>query len=348
MFAKTLKKSLIPKYTSKLGIEYSFKEYLADKHLDKYGALAKKYLFNQRALPVLFVGEKVLAGRIEIEEGLYKALSNLKSGKIKNINVLEGLEARNLYLAKKKLVSKFKSWSFATVVGAGLIDGINPCAFATIVFLISYLAYAGRRKRDVAIIGGIYTFSVFITYMAVGLVFFDIIDRLKGVYTAVSAVIFYFTLLICITFAIITLYDFIKALNKKTGEMKLSLPKKLHQKIHKVIREKIKMRSLVISGIIIGFLVSIFELACTGQVYLPTIMFILHKSELKASGFLYLLIYNIAFIIPLLIIFILNLGGVSSKRLSGFLEKNLALTKFLLFVLFAGITVYLIIERFLS
>jgi cytochrome c biogenesis protein CcdA len=296
---------------------------------------------------VLFVGDKVMAARIEIEEGLYKALSDLKEGKIKNINVLKSLSGENLSVAKKKLVTQFKNWGLATVVGAGLIDGINPCAFATIVFLISYLAYAGRKRRDVAVIGGIYTLSVFVTYMAVGVIFYDVIDRLKGIYSAVSNVIFYFTLAMCIIFAGFTLYDFIKALKKKGDEMKLSLSKKFHQKIHKVIREKIKMRSLVISSIIIGFLVSMFELACTGQVYLPTIMFILHKSDFKSSGLLYLLIYNIAFIIPLLIIFVLNLTGVSSKKLSGFLQKNLALTKILLFILFAGISAYLILERFI-
>lgn len=287
------------------------------------------------------------AGRIAIEEGAFNALKKYKNGKLKNVDILNQISQGDVRKAKKGLLKRFKRWGLGTVITAGLIDGINPCAFATIVFLISYLAYAGRKKREVAIIGTIYTLAVFITYMAVGIIFYDVIDRLRSAYNVISAIIFYFTLSLCLGFAVFTLYDLIKAMKKKTDEMALTLPKKLKQKIHKVIREKVKMKGLVISSIIIGFLVSMFELACTGQVYLPTIMFILHKSSLKTSGLLYLLIYNIAFIVPLIIIFVLNLLGVSSEKLQSFLKKNLVLTKVLLFILFVGIAVYLVIERFL-
>ena len=342
-----VKEEFVPSYTKKLGIAYKFTEYIADKHLDTFNALVKKYGFNRNALPVLFVSDKILSGRIEIEEGLYKILEDYKKGKFPNVNVLSSLSSTDRTQARQQVVSEFKTWNLGTVIGAGLIDGINPCAFATIIFLISYLAYAGRRRKEVIIIAAIYTVSVFITYLAVGVIFYDIIDRLRGAYNVISAVIFYITFGLCVIFAIFTFYDFIKALQRKTSEMSLTLSKKFKQRIHKVIRERVKMRGLVVSSIIIGFLVSMFELACTGQVYLPTIMFILHKSNLKSTGLIYLVIYNLAFILPLVTIFILNLAGISSERLQKFLHKHVALTKAFLFLLFAGIAVYLVFDRFI-
>ncbi len=336
----------IPKLTKSLKIQYEFKELIVDKHLDLLLALSSKYVFNPKAIPVLFVGNKPLAGRIEIYSELKQTLQDYKNGNIKNVDVTKQIVQKQKKKAQQRIVKKFKSWNAGTIIGAGLIDGINPCAFATIIFLISYLAYAGRKKRQVFIIGSIYTIAVFITYMAVGLVFFDVIDRLRSAFSIISGIIFYFTLSLCVVFAVFTFWDYLKALSNKSSEMKLTLPLKIKQKIHKVIRDNVKMRGLVISSIIIGFLVSMFELACTGQVYLPTIMFILHNSSLKAQGFLYLLIYNIAFIIPLIIIFALNLAGISSKRMGDFLHKHLALTKLLLFLLFTGITIYLILQRF--
>ena len=44
---------------------------------------------------------------------------------------------------------------------AGLIDGVNPCAFATIIFLISMLAFLVQGKREMLTIGFGFTFAVF-------------------------------------------------------------------------------------------------------------------------------------------------------------------------------------------
>jgi len=52
-----------------------------------------------------------------------------------------------------------------------------------------------------------------------------------------------------------------------------------------------------------GFLVSVLELACTGQIYLPTLIFISHVPELRANALIYLLVYNFMFVIPLIVVF---------------------------------------------
>jgi cytochrome c biogenesis protein CcdA len=57
---------------------------------------------------------------------------------------------------------------------------------------------------------------------------------------------------------------------------------------------------------ITGVVISIIELACTGQVYLPTILFVLGVPELRLQAGVYLVLYNLMFVLPLVVVF---LGG---------------------------------------
>ena len=99
---------------------------------------------------------------------------------------------------------------------------------------------------------------------------------------------------------------------------------------------------LIVSALITGFLVSLLEAVCTGQVYLPTISFVLKSTTLKLQALGYLLLYNIMFIVPLIIIFVLALLGTSSQQFANFLKKHLGLIKILMIVLFFGLGIYLL------
>ena len=59
-----------------------------------------------------------------------------------------------------------------TLIGAGLFDGFNPCAFATVILFVSMLAAAGRDRRTILAIGISFIVAVFVTYYALGVAFF--------------------------------------------------------------------------------------------------------------------------------------------------------------------------------
>jgi len=94
--------------------------------------------------------------------------------------------------------------------------------------------------------------------------------------------------------------------------------------------------------LITGFLVSLLEAVCTGQTYLPTITFILKTTTLKLHALAYLVIYNLMFVVPLFIIFIFALLGITSGQFSNFLKKHLLLIKLLMAILFFGLGIFLI------
>jgi len=82
----------------------------------------------------------------------------------------------------------------------------------------------------------------------------------------------------------------------------------------------------------------------TGQVYLPTIVFVINNTSLKTTGLFYLFLYNLMFPIPLFIILLLTLIGITSKKIAEFSSKNLALSKLLLALLFVVLGCYLILQ----
>ena len=66
-----------------------------------------------------------------------------------------------LSFSQKAFLEKFREISPLTLISAGLIDGINPCAFAVIVFFVSFLAVYGYKKQEIVCIGIFYILAVF-------------------------------------------------------------------------------------------------------------------------------------------------------------------------------------------
>jgi hypothetical protein len=80
--------------------------------------------------------------------------------------------------SEASIFARFRSFGAFTVAGAGLIDGLNPCAFATIVFFVSYLAFLDRKGREVLAVGGAFALGVFVTYLLVGLGMLRVLEQL--------------------------------------------------------------------------------------------------------------------------------------------------------------------------
>jgi hypothetical protein len=77
----------------------------------------------------------------------------------------------------------------------------------------------------------------------------------------------------------------------------------------------------------LGVVISFLELACTAQVYLPTIIFVISVPELKARATLFLLLYNMLFVLPLVVVFVLAYYGTGAKQFSNFLQQRASTVK---------------------
>ena len=102
---------------------------------------------------------------------------------------------------------------------------------------------------------------------------------------------------------------------------------------------------LIVAAFVAGVVISFLELACTGQVYAPTILFMLKSGGDRIGALSYLGIYNICFILPLLVIFGFAYIGLTSEKLTKLLQNNAAFVKFGTALLFLVIFVSLVINR---
>ena len=113
--------------------------------------------------------------------------------------------------------------------------------------------------------------------------------------------------------------------------MTLQLPGFLKERIRGVVRSGARARNFVVAAFISGILISLLELACTGQVYAP-IIYQIQRGKLDAV--LWLVIYNLAFITPLVVLFLLAYGGLRSETLIAFQTRRTATVKTALGILF--------------
>ena len=95
-------------------------------------------------------------------------------------------------------------------------------------------------------------------------------------------------------------------------------------------------------SILLGILVSIFELVCTGQIYFPTIAYMIKAQTHRMNAIMYLILYNAAFIIPLLVVLVAVTTGMSIKRIEIWFKSHLGLSKIGVTLLFGVLTIVLL------
>jgi cytochrome c biogenesis protein CcdA len=244
--------------------------------------------------------------------------------------------AQELAAARRRLQDLGASFTLPTVLAAGLIDGINPCAFAVIVFLVSYLTLTGRLGRRFALLYGlIFSAGVFTCYFLIGLGFFQLLDLLQA-WQPLMRWLFALLGVLCIAFGIGGVIDTVAAARGGAAKMKFGMPKALHRVVHRLIREDVSRGALGFGAFLIGIAVSGIELVCTGQIYLPVIVFINSNAPgIRSLGLLTL--YNLAFILPLLVVVVLSAAGLGSEALAGWARRHAVLTRALTCVLVFGL-----------
>jgi cytochrome c biogenesis protein CcdA len=235
--------------------------------------------------------------------------------------------------AMKEQVGKL---TFIGLFAIGFVDGINPCAIATMIFLISFLGTQQRTRRDVLKIGLAFTGTVFITYLSIGLGVFKMLTLFKQNYW-VSFSIRAIAVGVAVWVAVVSIWDAVRYYRTHDArEMKMQLPKGVKMLIHGVIKGNLTSNKLVAGAVITGFLVTLLMGVCTAKIYLPTIVAMTKNSTLRLRGWLLLILYNFLFVLPLLIVMVCAAFGMKWNRLSKFTQKHLALMKVLLaLVMFA-------------
>ncbi|MBI5574332.1 MAG: DUF1573 domain-containing protein [Elusimicrobia bacterium] len=326
LFCIELRKNIIPAYQKKYAIKIELFEYSVDepKNYSALVFLEKKSQKTLNKIPVIFIGDDLVGGKEEIKKQLPLLLE-----KYKKLGFCKKIEIPIEKIPETKPIEKLK---ILPVVFAGLIDSINPCAFATIIFLITYLSMILKKQKSEVLLTGIcFIVGVFITYFLIGLGLFKFIQKISGI--GIISKIMYFLIG---GFAIFISYQNLRdAITIKKGigigdsSIKTKLPNVLRWKIYDVITKFTTFKYLLPVAFLIGSIITVLELFCTGQIYLPTIIYIIGLPEYRMSGIFYLLLYCFLFVLPLIFIFSLFYFGLNIDRLEAVFRQKIFIVKLL-------------------
>ncbi len=179
------------------------------------------------------------------------------------------------------------------IVVSGLLDGINPCAFAVLLFFLAFLFAVMKNapmrdiKNRMIKVGAVYIAAIYIGYLLIGV----------GLLGAISLspfpnLIALIGALLVIVLGIISIKDYFYYGRGISLRIPYSQWKTIAKLIHK---------ATIPSTFLVGLLVALVEFPCTGGIYVA-ILGMLAAKETQIRAITYLLIYNLAFVLPLVLI----------------------------------------------
>ncbi|UCG30920.1 MAG: hypothetical protein JSV53_03330, partial [candidate division WOR-3 bacterium] len=195
---------------------------------------------------------------------------------------------------------------------------------------------------DIVMMASSFISAVFIAYFLIGVGAYNILKYLVG-YDIVAKIVFLVFGLIAFILAILSLRDYLYAKKGQLDKMLLQLPLGIKQRIHRDIKEKTATGGIVLGSFVAGLLISFLEFGCTGQIYLPTITFMISKAGWQLKPVFALIIYNVMFIVPLILFAIVAII-FTTQRITKTLNARIPLIKILTAVLFFALGVLLIMS----
>lgn len=203
-----------------------------------------------------------------------------------------------------------------TIFSLAVVDAVNPCALAVMTMvLVSLLLQNPTKKRNILLGGLSFSIAVFILYFLYGLIMIQFFSHIIPETGFLSNYLFKGFGLFAIGLGLLNLKDY---LNYKPGGIGTEMPIQMRPKV-KLIIKKITSPT---GAFFIGLLVTLFLLPCTIGPY------IIASGKLSVLKFFatipWLLIYNLIFIIPMIIITLIIYFGVSTvDKIGGWKEKNI-------------------------
>lgn len=320
---------------------YNISENEGNKEL--YEKLKAYYKVQYSGFPIVFLGDTYLVGDKSIKENIEKVILRCQQQgcpcPVEGLsNTLKQLPHPSTFTPEEKQKIKIPLFgreieisSTSSLIGLGVIlglaDGINPCMFSVLLFLLTYLLAIGSKKKAIKA-GLIFALGVFLVYFLFMAGMINLIN-LFGMIQKIKIIVAVFALIA----GLIMIKDFF-AYGKWFS---LEIPEKVKPTVEKLIK-----RGTIPSAVLLAFLSSLVELPCTAGIPLVYTTLLAQRG---GGYIIYLLWYNLFFVMPLfLIITGVSLAWMQVDKLEKWRERFRKYMR-----LFAGlILIFLAISLFMG
>lgn len=199
------------------------------------------------------------------------------------------------------------------ILASAAIDSVNPCAIGVLILMISVMLGSHKSIGRMLFLGGIYIFSIFITYLLAGL---GLLYFLGSIPLFVTEYISIIVGSLIILFGLIEVKDYFWY----GRGFSLGIPIVFVKKIHTL------SQNITVPGVIFaGVFVAAVELPCTGVPYLAIITIL--STNFNLTAFLLLVLYNIVFLLPLIVILLLVAAGIRLPTIKAWKQTSRGLMR---------------------
>ncbi|MCF7872651.1 MAG: hypothetical protein K9L80_00375 [Candidatus Omnitrophica bacterium] len=220
----------------------------------------------------------------------------------------------------KNLGTKIPLPVFTFVIA--LVDGFNPCNLFVLTLLLALLVSASGSKKKIYLVGLTFVFVIFLFYFLFMVAWLNIFKCL-GFFTPIRIIIG----IIAILAGIINCKDFFffkKGISLTIGDKQRGVLIKKMNQVRKIAEEG-SLFMLILSSLGLAVFSSCVELPCTAG--FPIIFTtILANKGIETSGiyYLYILFYNLIYVLPLLLVVLIFGYTFQVKKIS---QKQIEIIK---------------------
>ncbi len=244
------------------------------------------------SVPSLFIGNAGLEGESAIRENFEELVVWHEKSKGDNSTNLQTDSGKTGQKNHRTVIS------IPLVLIAGLVDGINPCASAVLVFLLILLMTIRQRQR-ILLVGIVFASAVYFMYFISGTGIYSVTD-IAGILKGYSLIVG----IIAVVTGLIWIWKGIEA--SRNSEVQFP-----DQKKERILRQITEMT--IPLAFVLGLVISVLELSCTGGIYWSIQDMISFRVNIT-QGLFYLFLYNLVFIVPLLIITLLVYWWIPTRE----------------------------------
>lgn len=277
----------------------------------EYMAMARRLGQEARSVPAFIFCGKMLVG-FDNEAGMGRQIrAELEQC---HQQLLNGQPPKEAVVGKGARIPLFgyfdvsqHSLPLITLVIAAL-DAFNPCAFFVLLFLLSLLIHT-RNRRRMLFIGGVFIFfsgAIYFLFMAAWLNLF-LFMGMQRLFTVVAG-------LVAIALALINIKDFF--LPAKGPSLSIADEKKpgLFRRIRGLLQAD-NLPALTVGTITLAIAANSYELLCTSGLPMVYTRILTLEALPSSSYYLYLLLYNVIYVVPLLLILLLFTYTLGQRKL---------------------------------
>lgn len=194
----------------------------------------------------------------------------------------------------------------SVVIVSGFVDSFNPCAISLLLLYISLMFTLQKSRKEIFAFGLFYVIAIYVTYMAIGLG----LIRAGILFTAYP--IAKAGAILAILFGALNIKEFFWP----GGRFSIRIPLRVRGWV-----SKYAFKATIVSALVVGLLIGIYEFPCSGAIYLAVVG-LLSSKQTFWTGLPYLLLYNLMFVLPLIVIFVLATNKVTTEKYINFQEKH--------------------------